>query len=114
MVKSCCVVGCTNRSSKGSDVRFYRFPLFDGGRCAKWVAAVRRLHWSPNVHTRICGVHFVTGMFFSSRKLIHKSIHTHYDMYRRASPLSAVKDSPARVRAHPTKGQLAVNYWLVL
>ena len=26
MVKSCCAVGCTNCSSKGSSIHFYRFP----------------------------------------------------------------------------------------
>ena len=27
MVQSCCVVGCTNRRIKGSNVRFFRFPV---------------------------------------------------------------------------------------
>ena len=61
MVHTCSVVGCKNRSSRASSIRFHRFPLSDGERCAKWVAAVRRLSWNPNVHTRICSAHFVTG-----------------------------------------------------
>ena len=61
MVNSCCVVGCSNCVGKTPGLSFYRFPLSDGERCAKWVAALRRSGWTPTVHTRICSDHFVNG-----------------------------------------------------
>ena len=61
MVNSCCVVGCSNRVGKAAGLRFFRFPLSDSDRCAKWVAAVRRSGWKPNLYTRICSDHFVNG-----------------------------------------------------
>ena len=43
MVKSCCLVGCTNKLVRGCGVNFYRFPA-DLERRAHWVAAV---NWQP-------------------------------------------------------------------
>ena len=64
MVNSCCVVGCTNRVGKEKGLRFYRFPLGQQERCAKWTAAVRRACWKPTAYTRICNKHFVSGKWF--------------------------------------------------
>ena len=55
MVNKCCVVGCTNYVGKAKGLRFYRLPMANRGRAAKWVAAVRRDHWEPKAHPRICG-----------------------------------------------------------
>ena len=61
MVNNCCVCGCTIYVGKKPGLRFFRFPLLDKERNAKWTAAVRRVNWMPTKHTRICGEHFVTG-----------------------------------------------------
>ena len=58
MVNNCCVIGCSSRVGKATGLRF---PLSDIERCAKWVAAVRRSGWKPNLYTRICSDHFVNG-----------------------------------------------------
>ena len=58
MVKNCCVFGCKKYIEKKEGLRFFRFPLADKGRCAKWTAAVRREAWQP---TQICNEHFITG-----------------------------------------------------
>ena len=61
MVNYCCVVGCTNRVGKKVGLRFFRFPLREKERCARWTAAVPRLDWTPGIDTRICNEHFAIG-----------------------------------------------------
>ena len=46
-------------------VGFYRFSAMDHARRLKWVKAVKRKNWMPTVHSRICGDHFVSGMYVS-------------------------------------------------
>ena len=53
-------VGCTNYVGKKKGLSFYRFQL-KNEECGKWEAAVRRDHWKPKSHSRICGEHFITG-----------------------------------------------------
>ena len=60
MVKNCCVVGCSNVYKKNSVIHFYRFPC-DKDKRSKWIAAVKRKEWLPNVNTWICSQYFVTG-----------------------------------------------------
>ena len=60
MVKSCCVVDCTNRAKKSSGLSFCRFPT-DVERRAKWIAAVKRENWHHSVHSWICSAHFLSG-----------------------------------------------------
>ena len=60
MVKSCCAVSCSNRSSKGSTLAFCRFPT-DPERRAQWIAAVGRKNWKPTEYTWLCGAHFIGG-----------------------------------------------------
>ena len=61
MVHHCCVVGCSSKSDREVYLRFHRFPA-DKARRAKGIAAVRRQDWHPTSHTRVCGLHFVSGM----------------------------------------------------
>ena len=64
MVNHCVVVGCTNYVGKKPGLRFYRFPADrEFERRRKWTAAVRRVNWSPGKHARICGEHFITGIY---------------------------------------------------
>ena len=58
MVKS--AVGCTNRSKKGSNISFYRFPA-DQVRRILWEAAVKRKNWIPTKYSWLCSDHFVGG-----------------------------------------------------
>ena len=60
MVNNCCVVGCINYVGKANGLRLYRFPMADRG-ATKSGTVVRRDHWEPKAHTRICGEHFETG-----------------------------------------------------
>ena len=61
MVKNCCVFGCKNYVGEKEGLRFFRFPLGDKERCAKWTAAVRKEAWQSKKSTRICNEHFITG-----------------------------------------------------
>ncbi len=60
MGKCCCVMGCSNRFSKGCGLHFYRFPV-NPERKNSWVAAVNRKDWQPTEFTWICRTHFVGG-----------------------------------------------------
>ena len=60
MVKSCVAFGCSNRSVKGSELTFYRFPA-NIERRKKWIAAVRREKWTPTKHSWLCSSHFISG-----------------------------------------------------
>ena len=60
MVKSCCAVGCLNRSTKGSTLTFCRFPT-DPERRAQWVTAVGHKNWKPTEYTWLCSAHFISG-----------------------------------------------------
>ena len=51
-------MGCTNRSSKGSGISFYRFPV-DEQRRLLWVAAVSRKDRQPTEHSWLCSSHFI-------------------------------------------------------
>lgn len=59
MVFSCCAIGCSNRQGKPG-VKFCRFPA-DKERREKWIAAIRRVGWTPTEYSRICTDHFITG-----------------------------------------------------
>ena len=58
MVNNCCVCGCTNYVGKKPGIRFFRFPLLDKERNAKWIAAVRRVNWMPIYEDRLAGFNF--------------------------------------------------------
>ena len=67
MPSSCCAVECTKRHRKGKGVGFYRIPK-DPERRRRWVAAIRRVKWQPNEGTRLCGLHFVSGILHFTMK----------------------------------------------
>ena len=69
MVKSGAAFNCTNRFEKSTEVKFHRFPLPKKDLCKHWawptlelamhwVIATRRLTFTPNESSYICGNHF--------------------------------------------------------
>ena len=61
----CCVVNCHNRHSKGSGIRFYRFPTDPDCR-REWLAFVSHKNpngspWEPGDGDRVCSCHFTSG-----------------------------------------------------
>ena len=58
--KSCCAIGCCNRSKKGSTVSFYRFPV-NSERRARWISAINRKNWKPSEYSWLCSDHFAGG-----------------------------------------------------
>ena len=72
MVNSCCVVGCTNRASLGSDIRFCVIPaimLHQGEKTKQlsqkrrdlWISRINRKGWTPTANSRVCSIHFYKG-----------------------------------------------------
>ncbi|XP_073403200.1 uncharacterized protein [Dendrobates tinctorius] len=58
MPMTCAAYGCKNHYVKGCGKQFFRFPMKDPCRLAKWVLAIRRKHWNPCASSRICSDHF--------------------------------------------------------
>ena len=50
MEKACCAPGCVNRFSKGSGIKFYRFPV-DPERRRRWITALNRKEWQPSEYS---------------------------------------------------------------
>ncbi|KAJ8271078.1 hypothetical protein GJAV_G00122490 [Gymnothorax javanicus] len=72
MVTTCVVYGCHNRSSKGSQLRFFRIPVvrknegeaaweLSQRRRALWLARINRKNFQPSESSRVCSDHFVQG-----------------------------------------------------
>jgi hypothetical protein len=61
----CCVPGCSNQ--RGNDKinwwkrSYYRFPK-DPKQASLWMKMIRRDHWEPKNHDRICSDHFEGGI----------------------------------------------------
>ena len=73
MPDSCCVVGCSNRRSKDSNIPFYTVPKgkspLERKRREDWIKAISREDWKfwsedQISKARVCGAHFVSGKFF--------------------------------------------------
>ena len=60
----CVAWNCSNRSSKGSGLKFHNFPMKDSELLKRWVNAIRREDFTPTVHSRICGDHFLPADYF--------------------------------------------------
>ncbi|XP_061170164.1 THAP domain-containing protein 3-like [Saccostrea echinata] len=63
MVRSCCVVKCSNRDdTKGKQrgLHFFRFPK-DGRKCRAWIKTINRDDFVPIEHTCVYSEHFVSG-----------------------------------------------------
>ncbi|KAM5131989.1 uncharacterized protein ACMZJ9_018794 [Mantella aurantiaca] len=54
----CAMFGCKNRMHKGCGKHFFRFPMKDPERLARWIEVVQRDDWKPTVHSKVCSDHF--------------------------------------------------------
>ncbi|XP_051508480.1 THAP domain-containing protein [Myxocyprinus asiaticus] len=63
---SCSAYKCTNRYSRGSSVKFHRFPLGDSSRLQRWLVNLRWDNWKPTPFSRICSLHFEENCFFTN------------------------------------------------
>ena len=71
MVNSCAAYHCQNRSKKGGEISFHKFPLKNTDLCRKWVTATKRDGFVPSDGSYICGEHFTKDdyLFSNSNKL---------------------------------------------
>ena len=74
MVNFCAVFGCSNRSNRNKDKRFFRIPtvksnvgdnlkLLQKQRQSEWVKRIKREDLTPAkyANARVCSDHFVSG-----------------------------------------------------
>ncbi|XP_054627075.1 ARL14 effector protein isoform X1 [Dunckerocampus dactyliophorus] len=59
----CASTGCNNRFVKGSDIRFYRFPLSKPSLSVKWVQSLGLKNFVPTANTCLCSEHFAPDCF---------------------------------------------------
>ncbi|KAF7212679.1 ARL14 effector protein [Nothobranchius furzeri] len=59
----CAAPACNNKFVKGSEIRFYRFPLSKPQLATKWVQSLGMKNFSPTANTCLCSEHFRTDCF---------------------------------------------------
>ncbi|XP_047436674.1 ARL14 effector protein [Mugil cephalus] len=59
----CAATGCNNKFVKGSEIRFYRFPLSKPQLANKWVHSLGMKNFTPTFNTCLCSEHFRTDCF---------------------------------------------------
>ncbi|XP_022054002.2 ARL14 effector protein isoform X1 [Acanthochromis polyacanthus] len=59
----CAATGCNNKFIKGSEIRFYRFPLSKPQLASKWVHSLGMKNFIPTANTCLCSEHFKTDCF---------------------------------------------------
>lgn len=59
----CAAVGCNNKFVKGSEIRFYRFPLSKPQLASKWVHSLGLRNFIPTPNTCLCSEHFRPDCF---------------------------------------------------
>ncbi|XP_041645798.1 ARL14 effector protein [Cheilinus undulatus] len=59
----CAVSGCNNKFVKGSEIRFYRFPLSKPQLASKWVQSLGMRNFIPTANTCLCSEHFRADCF---------------------------------------------------
>ncbi|XP_056318825.1 ARL14 effector protein [Danio aesculapii] len=60
---SCSAVDCSNRFVKGSEIRFYRFPISKPQLAEQWVRSLGRKNFVPTQNSCLCSEHFQPDCF---------------------------------------------------
>ncbi|XP_051577606.1 ARL14 effector protein-like [Myxocyprinus asiaticus] len=60
---SCSATDCSNRFVKGSEIRFYRFPISKPQLAEQWVRSLGRKNFVPTQNSCLCSEHFQTDCF---------------------------------------------------
>ncbi|KAJ3593840.1 hypothetical protein NHX12_006174 [Muraenolepis orangiensis] len=59
----CATIGCDNKFVKGSEIRFYRFPLSKPLLANQWVQRLGMKNFIPTANTCLCSEHFRPDCF---------------------------------------------------
>ncbi|XP_056463749.1 ARL14 effector protein isoform X3 [Gadus chalcogrammus] len=59
----CAAIGCNNKFVKGSEIRFYRFPLSKPQLANQWVHSLGMKNFLPTANTCLCSEHFRPDCF---------------------------------------------------
>ncbi|KAI7814049.1 ARL14 effector protein [Triplophysa rosa] len=60
---SCSAIDCSNRFVKGSEIRFYRFPISKPQLAEQWVRSLGRKNFVPTQNSCLCSEHFQPDCF---------------------------------------------------
>ncbi|XP_063046026.1 ARL14 effector protein [Engraulis encrasicolus] len=59
----CSAVQCQNKFIKGSEIRFYRFPISKPQLAEQWVRSLGRKNFVPTTNSCLCSEHFQSDCF---------------------------------------------------
>ncbi|XP_055059825.1 ARL14 effector protein isoform X2 [Misgurnus anguillicaudatus] len=60
---TCSAIDCSNRFVKGSEIRFYRFPISKPQLAEQWVRSLGRKNFVPTQNSCLCSEHFQPDCF---------------------------------------------------
>lgn len=105
----CAAFGCNNKFVKGSEIRFYRFPLSKPQLASKWVQSLGMKNFIPTPNTCLCSEHFRTDCFrdYNGKQFLREdavpTIFTHdsskIELRKRVAPKETNPPNPVSTQA---------------
>ena len=97
MVRSCSAYNCTNRYTKGGEIKFHKFPLKDTALMKKWVIATKRDRFVPSDASFICSEHFTRSdyLFSDSKKLKDSAVPSVFNFPAHLKQVNAKRKEPS-------------------
>lgn len=104
----CAAIGCNNKFIKGSEIRFYRFPLSKPQLASKWVNSLGLKNFVPTPNTCLCSEHFRQDCFrdYNGKQFLREdAVPTLYTHGHEASRIELRKRGVAPKEAVPNQQQ---------
>ncbi|XP_033844322.1 ARL14 effector protein [Periophthalmus magnuspinnatus] len=108
----CAAIGCNNKFVKGSDIRFYRFPLSKPQLSSKWVSSLGLKNFVPTPNTCLCSEHFRADCFrdYNGKQFLREdAVPTLYTHGHEGTRIELRKRGVPPKDNAPTQGQQATR-----
>ncbi|XP_045781103.1 THAP domain-containing protein 1-like [Maniola jurtina] len=73
----CAVPSCSNDSRRqnkiNNDISYHRFPK-SREMANKWVKAIKRRNWEPNIRSAVCSIHFSPSSISETKRGLRKLV----------------------------------------